>query len=184
MKDNRTWAPLGWTPTTTSPRFQLVSQFACPDANSGCLRWGDRSSAFRRRLPSFAPVVVVVVFAVPRNASRAFPFLLAPLPDALLSVLRLFWRSFVPAGFFPGSPRSLPSLSCDASSCAAHHSSPPRPLLRSLAQRALCLACARLAHHVSSLFCLEVASRLLTPNWVFPMRQRHARSVGWRSPPA
>ena len=70
-KDNHTWTPAGWTPTTTSLRFQLVSQVARLDADGGCSRWGDRSFAPRRRSPYFAPVVVVVVnLAAPSQCAQ------------------------------------------------------------------------------------------------------------------
>ena len=148
-KDNHTWTPAGWTPTTTSPRFQLVSQVACLDANSGCSRWGDRSSAFRRRLPSFAPVVVVVdLAAFPQRASRSsLQFRFSPCDSTF--ALYPPWRSLMPSRFLPGSLCSLPPLSCDARSSATLPPSPPRPSLRSFERRAFCFACARPVSRVS-----------------------------------
>ena len=183
-KNNHTWTPAGWTPTTTSSRFQLVSQVACLDANSGCFRWGDRSSAFQRHLPSFAPVIVVVDLAAPSlRVSRSLPLFRSPsYHSTLRSVLPLaLFHTHAPSPsflltlcrLFPASPILAPPLT--------HLPFVPPSLFH--ATRSLhCLHSPNAPRMFP--FCLEVASRLLTPNWVFPMRQRHARSVGWRSPPA
>ena len=117
--NNQTWEPAGWTPTTTSSRFQLVSQVACLDANSGCSRWGDRSFAFRHRSPSFAPVVVVVDLAAPSQRAlrsrlllRSLSFRSAP-PAAPTQALASRSRAFFPGSLHPPSPpfcvvRSVP----------------------------------------------------------------------------
>ena len=183
-RDNHTWVPSGWTPTTTSSRFQLVSQVACLDANSGCFRWGDRWIAFRHRSPSSAPVVVVVDLAAPSlRALRPHSLPRSPIPQilssaALAQMLAQRSRSFPPLFLAPPRPfsatRALYRLSLHA------HSS-----LSSFLHTVHSSSCLRLCNALRKFrFRLEDASRLLTPNWVFPMRQRHARSVGWRSPPA
>ena len=184
MKDKNIWTPAGWTPTTTSSRFQLVSQVACLDANSGCFRWGDRSIALRRRSPSFAPVVVVVDLAAPsQRAPRPRSLLRSPLHQSLFSAVpaQVLARRFRAVSLL--LPLSLAPLSA---TCAPCHL-PPRALssLSSSLRIMRFSPCLRLYDALREFHSrLEDASRLLTPNWVFPMRQRHARSVGWRSPPA
>ena len=182
--DNHTWTPAGWTPTTTSSRFQLVSQVARLDANSGCSRWGDRSFAFRRRSPSFAPVVVVVDLAAPSQRALRSRLLLRSLsPCSIPSAAPTWAPASRSCAFFPALPTLLrpPSASCALCHLSLYAPSPlssssrmmrPSPCLRMYGARC------------KSRFRLEDASRLLTPSWVFPMRQRHARPVGWRSPPA
>ena len=99
----------GWTPTTTSPRFQLVSQVACLDANSGCSRWGDRTIAFRRRSPSLASVVVVADLAVPSQRALRFRSLLRSLlPQSLPPVVPALVLAQRSRAAFPTSP----ALSC------------------------------------------------------------------------
>ena len=109
----------GWTPTTTSSRFQLVSQVACLDANSGCSRWGDRWSLFRRRSPSFAPVVVVVDLAAPSQRAMRSRSLLRSLPIGPCLLLCLF-RCLLSA-FARSSLVFSPSFPPPSATCAPCH---------------------------------------------------------------
>ena len=183
--NNQTWEPAGWTPTTTSSRFQLVSQVACLDANSGCSHWGDQSSISWRRSSYFAPVVVVVDFAAPsqrvshsRLSLRSL-FSCYSFPPTLS--LGLAWALRAPFGRLPSPP---PPRSCSMGSRAISRLLPFYPLPSLL----------RLGHPLPRLRSPDVCrkfpflpqGRLEAANTlqVFPMRQGHARSVGWRSPPA
>ena len=94
VKDgNRTWKPVGWTPTTTSSQFQLVSRVACLVANSGCSLWGDQSFIFDAVCPLLPLSSSSSTSPLPRNVLRALLLLPAylfscpPLPTLALGAL-------------------------------------------------------------------------------------------------
>ena len=182
-QDNRTWIPAGWTPTTTSPRFQLVSQVARLDANGGCSHWGDRSFAFRRRSPYFGPIVVVADLAAPsQRALRPRSSLCSPPPCspslvAPAQMLALRHRVFflhLPLLSVASPLRVVPPCRLVALRSA------PSPLISVLIRLSSCPC------HCSALrkfpFRLEDASRQLTPVLGIP-HEAEACTVGWLEKP-
>ena len=150
-KDNHTWTLAGWTPTTTSSRFQLVSQVACLDANSGCSRWGDRSFASRSRSPSFAPVVVVVdLAALSLRASRLCSLPRPLLYQSLSHVVPVQVLALRSCAFFLAAPTFTYLSLCDVCPVLLCHLTPSSPSPCPCASCTLRLACACALRSVSS----------------------------------